>query len=235
MVFKCPKCGGSNNLELVEDEFLKCSYCNNYSYVDPEGIVSVYTFKSLIKEKEISLFLKKDFERIGFSEDFKITSTYPLYIPFWDVKGSKSLLRGSSLFSEETVIKPSEERIIFDYDSIAGKIDITEPDVAPELNDNTVLCYLPFYKVKINYKNDDFVFLINGMNGDVSGDPIPFVSVEEAGSLFPKFALAFFVAFVINFVFDNLFLSIFSNLVAIYLVFSFSISAINKNLYKNEH
>jgi len=234
MIFKCPKCGGSNNLELVEDEFLKCSYCNNYSYVDPEGVISVYTFKSLINIDEVSLFLKKDFEKIGFSEEFIVLSIYPVYMPFWDIKGSKNLLRGSAVFSDETIVRPSEERVIFDFDSIFGKIDIDEPDVVPESDHNKVLCYLPFYKVTINYKDEEHSFLVNGMSGDISGDPIPFVSIEEADSLFPQFVFTFLIAFVINFFFNNLFLSIFSNLVAIFLVFSFSISKIDKKLYKNE-
>lgn len=234
MIFECPKCGGKNNLELAENEFIKCSYCNNFSYIDLDGIVSVYTYKSLIDIKDTTLFLKKDFEKIGFSEEFKIINNYPLYIPFWDVEDSRVLSGGSSQFRADGAVKPSEEKVIFDFDSISGSIEIIEPDIIPEHDEKKVLCYLPFYKVIINYKGEEYDFLVNGMSGEISGDPIPFVSVKEAGSLFPQFLMIFLVAFVINFIFDNLFLAISTNIIAIYLLFSFSISKISRKLYKNE-
>ena len=234
MIFECPKCGGSNKLELAENEFIKCSYCNNFSYIDLDGIVSVYTFKSLIDISDTTLFLKKDFEKTGFSEEFKIINRYPLYIPFWDVEGTKALLKGSSQFLESNTIRPSEEKIIFDFDSISGSIDIIEPDIIPEEEEKKILCYLPFYKVVINYKGDEYDFLVNGMSGEISGDPIPFVSVKETGSLFPQFLMIFLVAFVINFIVDNLLFAIFVNIIAVYLLFSFSISKISRKLYKNE-
>ena len=234
MIFECPKCGGKNNLELAENEFIKCSYCNNFSYIDLDGIVSVYTYKSLIDIKNTTLFLKKDFEKTGFSEEFKIINNYPVYIPFWDVEGSKVLSGGSSQFREDGAVKPSGEKAIFDFDSISGSIEIIEPDIIPGKDEKKILCYLPFYKVIINYRGEEYDFLVNGMSGEISGDPIPFVSVKEAGSLFPQFLLIFLVAFVINFIFDNLFLAISTNIIAIYLLFSFLISKISRKLYKNE-
>jgi len=234
MIFECPKCGGKNNLELAENEFIKCSYCNNFSYIDLDGIVSVYSYRSLIDIKDITLFLKKDFEKIGFSEEFKIINNFPLYIPFWDVEDSKVLSVGSSQFREDGAVKPSEEKVIFDFDSISGSIEIIEPDIIPELDEKKTLCYLPFYKVIINYKGEEYDFLVNGMSGEISGDPIPFVSVMEAGSLFPQFLMIFLAAFIINFIFDNIFLAISTNIIAIYLLFSFLISKINRKLYKNE-
>ncbi len=234
MIFECPKCGGKNNLELAENEFIKCSYCNNFSYIDLDGIVSVYTYKSLIDIKDTTLFLKKDFEKTGFSEEFKIINNYPIYIPFWDVEDSKVLSSGSSQFREDGAVKPSEEKSVFDFDSIAGSIEIIDPDIIPDQDEKKILCYLPFYRVIINYKGEEYDFLVNGMSGEISGDPIPFVSVKEAGSLFPQFLMIFLVSFVINFIFDNLFLAISINIIAIYLLFSFSISKITRKLYKNE-
>ncbi len=234
MIFECPKCGGKNKLELAENEFIKCSYCNNFSYIDLDGIVSVYTFKSLIEINDTTLFLKKDFEKIGFSEKFRIINNYPLYIPFWDTGDSRVLSGGSSQFREDGVVMPSEEKVVFDFDSISGSIEIIEPDIIPAQDKKIVLCYLPFYKVVINYKGEEYVFLVNGMSGEISGDPIPFVSVSEAGSLFPQFLMIFLVAFVVNFVFDNIFLAISTNIIAIYLLFSLLISKINRKLYKNE-
>ncbi len=234
MIFECPKCGGKNNLEIAGNEFIKCSYCNNFSYIDLDGIVSVYTFKSLIDINDTTLFLKKDFKKTGFSEDFRIINRYPVYMPFWDIEGSRVLEKGSSHYKKEEAVTPSEEKIIFDYDSILGSVEVIEPDLMPEGSEKKILCYLPFYRVVINYKDVEYDFLINGMSGAITGDPIPFVSVKEAGALFPQFALIFAVAFVINFLFDNLYLAIFSNIVAVYLLFSFSISKISRKLYKNE-
>lgn len=234
MIFECTKCGGKNHLEIAGNEFIKCTYCNNFSYIDLDGIVLVYTYKSLIDINDTTLFLKKDFEKIGFSEEFRIINRYPLYIPFWDVEGSRVLEKGSSHFDGVDTVIPSEEKIIFDYDSILGSVDIMEPDIVPDEAEKKTLCYIPFYKVIINYKGTEYDFLINGMSGEITGNPIPFVSVKEAGALFPQFALIFIVAFVINFLFDNLYLAIFSNIVAIYLLFSFSISKIGRKLYKNE-
>ncbi len=234
MIFECLKCGGKNNLEIAGNEFIKCSYCNNYSYIDLDGIVSVYTYKSLIDINDTTLFLKKDFEKTGFSEEFRIINRYPVYIPFWDVEGNRVLEKGSSGFKAQEEVRPSEEMVIFDYDSIAGSVEVIEPDIVPEDAGKMTLCYLPFYKVIINYKDEEYDFLINGMSGAITGAPIPFVSVKEAGELFPQFALIFIIAFIINFLFDNLYLAIFSNLVAIYFLFSFSISKISRKLYKNE-
>ena len=144
MIFKCPKCGGSNKLELAENEFIKCSYCNSFSYIDIDGIVSVYTFKSLIDIGDTTLSLKKDFEKIGFSEEFRIVNRYPLYIPFWDVESNKALLKGSSQYRESDTIRPSEEKIIFDFDSISGSIDIIEPDIIPEEEEKKNSLLYPF-------------------------------------------------------------------------------------------
>lgn len=234
MIFECQKCGGKNNLEIAGDEFIKCSYCNNFSFVDLDGIVPVYTYKSLVDINDTTLFMKKDFEKTGFSEEFRIINRYPVYIPFWDVEGSRVLEKGSSHYYEEEVVFPSEEKIIFDYNLILGSVDIIEPDVVPENEGKKTLCYLPFYRVIINYKEKEYEFLVNGMSGEITGDPIPFVSVKEAGALFPQFAMVFLVAFVINFLFDNLFLAVFMNIVAVYLLFSLSISRIGRKLYKNE-
>ncbi|MEN8222144.1 MAG: hypothetical protein ABFR36_02700 [Acidobacteriota bacterium] len=234
MTFDCPKCGGKNNLEIAANEFIKCSYCNNFSYIDLDGIVSVYTYKSLININDTTMFLKKDFEKTGFSEEFRLINRYPVYIPFWDVEGSRALEKGSSNFKSDDEVRPSEEKIVFDHDSVTGSVEVVEPDIVPEKAGKKILCYLPFYRVVINYKGEEYDFLVNGMSGEITGDPIPFVSVKEAGALFPQFALIFIVAFVINFLFDNLFLAVFSNIVAVYLLFSFSISKISRKLYKNE-
>ncbi len=235
MIFECPKCGGQNRLEFAENEFIRCTYCNSYSYIDLDGIISVYTYKSLINIEDTTLFLKKDFDKTGFSEKFKVISSYPVYVPFWDFDADKALLAGSSQIEDDSTLRPSEEKVIFDFDEIKGSIEILEPDRIPEKDEKKTLCYLPFYKVIISYREEKYDFFVNGMNGEISGDPIPFVSVQEAGSLFPQFLLIFVVAVIVNFVFNNLLLSIFANIVAVYLLFSFSISKINRKLYKNEH
>ncbi len=233
MNFKCPGCGGDNELEFAENEFVKCSYCNNYSYIDLDGLVSVYTFKSRIDVRDVSHLLKKDFKRTGFSETFEIMNSYPVYIPFWDMSEKSVLLKGSSQFKNESVVRPSGEKTVFDFDSIAGSIEMIEPDMIPEIDKDKVLCFLPFYKILIKYRGEEYGFLVNGMNGEVTGDPIPFVSDKDAKDLFPMFITIFFVAFIVNLLFDHLILSVFLNVVAIYILFSFSISKINRKLYKD--
>ena len=234
MIFECPKCGGKNNLEIADNEFIKCSFCNNYAYIDLDGLVSVYTYKSLIDISDTTMFLKKDFEKTGFQEDFRIVNRYPVYIPFWDVEGSRVLHQGSSRYRDEEAVIPSEEKILFDFESIMGTVEVVEPDIVPSEDEKKVLCYLPFYVVNIRYKEKEYGFLVNGMNGEITGDPIPFLSVNDAGALFPQFLLIFLVAFVINFLFDNLYLSVFLNIAAIYLLYSLSISKIGSRLYKHE-
>jgi hypothetical protein len=234
MIFKCPGCGGSNDIEIAANEFITCTYCGSSAYIDIEGIISVYSFKSLINPEEVPLFLKKDFERTGFSEQFKVLQVYPVYIPFWDFDKETLLKKGSSRFRKEEALRPSEEKQIFNFESVAESIEIIEPDTIPGHEGKRKLCYLPFFRIIINYKGEEYDFFVNGMNGQVSGDPIPFVPVKEAGALFPQFLAVFLVAFIVNFLFDNLLLAVFSNLVSIYLLFSFSISKINRKLYKNE-
>lgn len=231
MHYKCPKCGGENQLEIAENEYLKCSYCNNSLYIDLDGLTIVYSYKALINPENLSLYLKKDFEKTGFSENFKIANSYPLYLPFWETEEEKQLERGSSKFTDEFIDFPSKEKRTFDFEGIAGEIEVIEPDTQPESEKKRDLCYMPFYSVVINYRDKEYTYFINGLSGEVTGDPIPYESSEETIKMLPLFLMIFFIAFIVNFFFDNIVASILVNIIAVFLLFNISLNIINKKLY----
>ncbi|MEN8153900.1 MAG: hypothetical protein ABFR75_07735 [Acidobacteriota bacterium] len=231
MRYSCPKCGGENQLEIVENEYLKCSYCNSSLYIDLDGLTLVYSYKSLINSQNLSLHLKKDFEKTGFSENFKIINSYPLYLPFWETEAKKQLERGNSRFADEFINIPSEEKKTFDFEEAAGEIEVLEPDTQPESGKKRNLCYMPYYAVVINYKDKEYTFYINGINGVVTGDPIPYVSSDETIKLLPLFLLIFAAAFIVNYFFDNLIIALIINIITVFILYNLSLKKINKKLY----
>ena len=231
MHYNCPKCGGENQIKIAENEYLKCSYCNNSLYIDLDGITLVYSYKSLINPQNLSLHLKKDFKKTGFSENFKIINHYPLYLPFWETEKKKQLERGSSRFEDEFINIPSEEKKTFEFEEIASEVEVIEPDTQPESDKKRNLCYMPFYAVVINYREKEYTFFINGMNGEVTGDPIPYVSSDETIKLLPLFLMIFVAAFIVNYFFDNFIIALIINILTVFVLYNLSLSKINKKLY----
>ena len=234
MTVDCPQCNGKNEIETAEYEFLTCIYCKNSLYIDFDGISLTYTYSSIISSDEVVMFLKKDFEKTGFSENYRIINQYPLYMPFWGLGESDFLESASSKIDAGKIPKPSQERRIFDLSEMAESVEKEDPDSQPDIEDKRSLYYLPFYKIVINFKDKEYQFYVDALSGRIFGEPIPFMSAKEIGKYFPFFILMLITFFFINLLFNNVFVLIFLNIVLIYLFFNLSLAEFVKKLYKNE-
>ena len=235
MKIECPRCGGNNEIESVEYEFLTCRFCKNSLFIDFDGISLTYTYKSVIPSEEITMFLKKDFERIGFSENYKIINKLPVYLPFWESGESGFLESASSRIKSEKFQKPSQERIVFDFKGTDVSVEKISPDTQPDIEEKRTLYFLPFYMIIINYKEKEYTYYVDALSGRVEGEPIPFMSGKDIGRFFPLFVIMLSIFFLINLVLNNVPLSLFVNFVLIYLFYNISISEILSKQNKNEH
>ena len=102
MEINCPQCGADFQLE-EPDIFINCEFCKNSLFIDIDKITAVYTFEPAIKSNQLSSYLKKDFEKIGFNKDIDLVNSTPVYFPFWQIGSEKKLVKGSHLFPAEKI------------------------------------------------------------------------------------------------------------------------------------
>lgn len=234
MNVNCPQCSGKNRVELTDYDFLTCSFCGNSLYIDYDGVSLAFTYKSMIDSEEAPMYLKRDFEKAGFSEGWRLINSFPVYMPFWEIEGTSHLKNASSKLKADIIPKPSQEKRIFDYREMEGVVEKEEPDSQPDVAEKRSLYYLPFYQVVVTFKEKKYSFFVNGISGKVYGDPIPFLSAKEIGRFFPFFLLMFIIFFTVNLMFNNVIVLVLLNLILVFLFFYLSLAEMVKKLYKNE-
>lgn len=230
MRISCPQCSAEIDLETLES-FVTCSYCQNSLFIDLDEIVAVYAFKSTIEPHLIGSYLKKDFKKMGFDEDFRIVDSVPVYIPFWKMEGAEKLKRGCSRFPGDEVSLISTPRIFFDASRVDFRIEIFDIDTQPPGTRKRILYYYPFFRVDIIFREKKYPFFVNAVTGEVFGDPIPRISGKDVTGLFPLFLGIFLVFLAVNYLFDQFFFAFFLNIILVWGFFQISRHLIEKRIY----
>lgn len=234
MKLQCPQCGTNNKIE-IPDSFATCQSCNSSLYIDIDTITPVYSFAPAFGTDQLGMYLKRDFEKIGFNEDIKISDAVPVYFPFWQVEKNRKLLRAGSQFPETDIEPPSGEQVFFDsHDALDKNIEVTSIDTQPPGDEKRTLFYVPFFQVTVEFNQKKYVFFINAVNGEVNGDPIPYISSEKTFALFPWFIGIFAVFMVLNIVFDNMLVVIPLCLIALYGTFQVVLQLLRKGEGKSQ-
>jgi hypothetical protein len=230
----CPQCSANNQIE-VPDSFAQCEACESSLYIDIDEITVVYSFTPTIEANQLDMYLKRDFEKIGFNEAIEIRESLPAYFPFWHVEGSRKLERASSHFQDETIDIPSGEKVFFNSASAIEKnIEIIDIDTQPEESRKRTLYYVPFFQVELLFNQKNYTFFINAVNGEVKGEPIPFISSEKTFRLFPWFITIFLLFLIFNSVFDNMLIVIPLCLVTMFIFYQVSLQLLEKRYFKKE-
>lgn len=204
MKLSCPQCNAKNQFE-IPDEFVRCEFCKSSLYIDIDGITVVYAFSPTVQTQQLGMYLKRDFEKTGFNEAITIQQAAPVYFPFWGVEGSDKLERACSHFPGEYIKTPAGEKVFFDHDGALEKnIEVLSIDAQPGTTKKRTLYYVPFFQVNIVFNRKNYTFFVDAVSGAVSGDPIPYFSVEATFKLFLMFIAVFLILLVINSVFDNM-------------------------------
>ena len=197
MNFTCPRCGAINQLENP-DPFPGCDYCHSSLYIDFDSIIAVYAFTPTIEIQRISLYLKNDFEKIGFREAIALRSTRLVYLTFWLDVEKQRLHAAYGRFPVKTIPVPSAIPLFFE--SIKGEnVPVIPIDADPPNGKKGTIDYVPFFQVQVAYKNREYPFFVNGISGDVFGEPLPFIPGERSQRLFPYFLLIFSSFLIGNF------------------------------------
>ena len=231
MKINCPQCGADFQQEKP-DVFIKCEFCKNSLFIDIDKITAVYTFKPSIKSHQLSSYLKKDFEKMGFDEDIKVIESSPVYFPFWQIENEKKHERGNHCFPQEKIESLSAGKIFFDATKIDYRIEVIGVDTQPDSSVNRTLYYYPFYVVEIEFKKKKYQFFVNAINGRVYGDPLPFLPGEDVNRLFPLFLTIFLFFLFVNYFFHEVLISVVVNVLALFIFFQISYSVIEKRFYK---
>lgn len=218
MKILCPQCGADFHQEEV-DSFVICDFCKSSLFIDLDKITAVYTVKPVVEPHQISIHLKRDFEKMGFDEEIKVVQSLPILFPFWEVEGSKRWQRASTRFPDDSVLPVSAGRQFFDKEGVDFRIDVAEIDSQPASENKRILHYYPFYWADVRFRDKSYQFYINAVSGGVIGDPIPFISGTETNRLFPLFSVIFFSFLLINYFFDHFLLTVGVNAVAFYLFY----------------
>ncbi|MCP4154805.1 MAG: hypothetical protein GY757_44195 [bacterium] len=248
MKVSCPQCGGNNRFEFP-NAFVNCEFCKNSLFIDVDKITLVYSFTPVLESENLELYLKRDFEKVGFDESVEIRDSVPVYFPFWEDGGTPppkdspglnlSLKRGSSHFPEEGIPIPSGEKVFFDSAGIESKnIEICGIDTQPGPPGNPnqqnqppvkqALYYIPFFQVSVLFNREQYTFFVNAVNGDVHGEPIPFIASDKVSKMFPLFIGSFLFFLVMCSVFNNMLVAIPLCGVGFFLFFNASIQALGK-------
>ncbi len=228
MKLSCPQCSAENQVEIPV-AFVRCEFCKSSLYIDIDGITVVYAFSPLVQPQQLGMFLKRDFEKTGFNENITIQRSVPLYFPFWGIEGSDKLERACSHFPGEYIKIPAGEKVFFDHEGTLEKnIEIQSIDTQPGTTKKRTLYYVPFFQVNIVFNRKDYTFFINAVTGAVSGDPIPYFSVEATFKLFLMFIAVFIILVVINSIFDNMFIVIPLCLATMGIVYRLSLTRMEK-------
>ena len=163
MKLNCPQCGDENKI-AVPEAFLTCQSCKSSLFIDIDKIAVVYTFTPTVKPEVLSLYLKKDFDKVGFDENINITRSIPIYLPFHQVKGQNLLRRASSHFPEDSIPLPSSQKMVFHPAGVEAKhIEIYDIDTQPPGSEEEILFYLPSICATIRHKRKNCsAYLVHG-------------------------------------------------------------------------
>ncbi len=223
MNLTCPKCNGHNQLE-IPDTFAQCQFCRSALFIDIDKVAVVYSFTPTIQSDQLSQYLKRDFEKMGFNEAISIRDSHPVFIPFWQVGESMELQRASSHFQEMKTTMPTGSKIFFNHrESLEKHIETFSIDTQPAVDTERTLYYIPFFQVSIVYDEKTYKFLVNAVNGTVSGEAIPYISSEKTFRLFPLFISVFLTMVVIYAVFSDMLIGIPLSFLCLYLLYNASL------------
>jgi len=232
MKLSCPQCSAENMVE-IPDEFVHCEFCKSSLYIDIDGITVVYSFTPIVEAQQLGMYLKRDFEKTGFNEAITVQRSAPLYFPFWRVEGSDKLERACSHFPGEHIGIPAGEKVFFDHDGALEKsIEVLSIDTQPGTAKKRTLYYVPFFQVSIIFNRKNYTFFVDAVTGVVSGDPIPYFSVDATFKLFLMFIAIFLILLVINSVFDNMLMVIPLCLATMAVVYRLSLTRLEKKKIK---
>lgn len=232
MKLSCPQCNAENQVE-IPDEFVRCEFCKSSLYIDIDEITVVYAFTSTVEKQQLGMYLKRDFEKTGFNETITIQRSAPIYFPFWGVEGSDKLERACSHFPGEHIRIPAGEKVFFDHDgALENNIEILSIDTQPGTAKKRTLYYVPFFQVNIVFNRKNYTFFVDAVTGAVSGDPIPYFSVEATFKLFLMFIAIFLILLVINSVFDNMLIVMALCLATMAVVYRLSLTRLEKKKIK---
>jgi len=235
MNVSCPQCSGNNQVE-TPDAFVKCEFCKSSLFIDIDEITVVYSVAPIIDVNQLAMYLKRDFEKTGFNEKIEIADAAPVYFPFWqaDPKSKQDkLTRGSSRFPGMEIAAPSGEKVYFNAGDVLEKgIEIVSIDTQPEVSKKRDLYYVPFFQARVNFNRRDFFFFINAVNGEVFGDPIPYISSDVTFKLFPLFIGVFLVFLAITSVFNNMLVVMPLCLAALFIAYQTALKRLEKEMIK---
>jgi hypothetical protein len=228
MKLSCPQCSAENQVE-IPDAFARCDFCKSTLYIDIDEITVVYSFTPIVEPQQLSMFLKRDFKKTGFNEAIKIQYSVLYYIPFWHVTGSDKLEKACSRFPEEQIKIPVGEKIFFaPGDAGEKQIETLSIDTQPLSTKKRTLYYIPYYQVSILYNQKTYTFFIDAVTGSVTGNPIPYFSIEATYKLFLAFIGLFLLLLAINSVFNNMLIVIPLCLATMIVFYRLSIARLEK-------
>jgi hypothetical protein len=234
MKLTCPQCSANNQIE-IPNAFARCEACGSSLYIDIDEITVVYSYTPIIEANQLDMHLKRDFEKIGFNESIESRESLPAYFPFWHVEGSRKLERASSQFQEVTIEIPSGEKVFFDAASAVEKnTEIISIDTQPAESKKRILYYVPFFQVDVLFNQKNYTFFINAVNGEVKGEPIPYISSEKTFKLFPLFITIFLLFLIFNSVFDNMLIVIPLCLATMFISYQVSLQLLEKKYFKKQ-
>lgn len=222
MKITCPQCGGETRVE-TPDPFVICAFCHGSLYIDLETITPVFTFSPEIESNRVSLYLKKDFEKVGLGERLAIREVAPVYLPFWRTAGQNLLQRASAAFPAERIPLPSAGSIFFDPAVPEHeRPPLLGIDLPPAERDKPLLYLVPFYELRVCFREQTRRFFVNAVNGGVYGEPLPVFRSGGTRRLFFVFISFLLSLLAVNFLFDRFIVAVFSNLLVLgifYLLF----------------
>lgn len=225
MKITCPQCGGTNEPASTVT-FIKCEFCKSSLYIDWDGITAVFSFAPGIEVQKLDSLLEYNIKKSGITEKIEIVDAFPLYLPFLLPQGESKeirLLNGSARFQGKEIPIPGGEKINFDAASIIEKnIEIVPLCTLPENANKKILYYIPFFQVKVRLKEREYTLFINAVNGDINGDPIPYITSRIASALFPYFIGVFILLLLFNSIINYMPLVILLCLIAMYIVHRFA-------------
>ena len=209
MNFACPQCAARNETNIPEP-FLRCAFCQSTLYVDLAAITPVFTIASQIESRQVGLYLRKDFERVGFQEPLAIKGVDTVYFPFWEMRPER-LERGSFIFPLPRTTLPAGTRMYFQGPDMEMKTCIPI-DTQPETEGKRILYYLPFFRAEVEYRENRYPFFVSAVNGDVFGEPLPVWTIDRANRYLPRFLLMLAVFLLVNIGLDRFLPAVLSNL-----------------------
>jgi hypothetical protein len=221
MKVSCPQCGGSNEVTTAVT-FIKCEFCKSSLLIDWDGIAAVFSFAPAVETNKLESLLEYNLKKSGITEKIEIFDAIPVYLPFFLPGGDRKesrLLNASSRFKGKEIPMPGGEKINFNTASIIEKnIEIVPICSLPENSNKQALYYIPFFQAKVRLKELEYTFFINAVNGDIHGDPIPYISLDTASTLFPYFIGVFIILLLINSIFNYMPLVMLLCLTAMFIV-----------------